>query len=215
MDSDVEARRIFIENLTGTLQVIAKDVKVQVEFDPRSVSRYRLLGYENRMLEREEFEDDTVDAGEIGAGHTVTALYEIKFRDDVDDIGALRVRFKAPEGGASQLITQSIPAAIVRDEPGQASSPARLSLVVASFAEKLRGSYWVRNLDYNEIKRQHLALPSHLRERKDVAQLASLIDQAARLDEREDKFREDQPADGQAWDRVPILAQTRSTSASE
>jgi Ca-activated chloride channel family protein len=77
IDTPAEARKIFVEQLTGTLVTIAKDVKIQVEFNPREASAYRLLGYENRMLAAEDFNDDTKDAGEIGAGHTVTALYEV------------------------------------------------------------------------------------------------------------------------------------------
>ena len=79
VDKPEEARRVFTENLTGLLQVIAKDVKIQVEFDKRKVARYRLLGYENRALKKEDFANDKIDAGEIGAGHTVTAIYEVKF----------------------------------------------------------------------------------------------------------------------------------------
>ena len=77
VDTLKEAERVFVENLTGTLQIIAKDAKVQVEFNPQTVSRFRLLGYENRRLAQEDFRDDDVDAGEIGSGHSVTALYEI------------------------------------------------------------------------------------------------------------------------------------------
>ena len=77
VDNRTEARRVLVEEMTGTLVTIAKDVKIQVEFNPRQVAGYRLIGYENRMLRTEDFNDDTKDAGEIGAGHTVTALYEI------------------------------------------------------------------------------------------------------------------------------------------
>jgi Ca-activated chloride channel family protein len=77
VDNRTEARRVLVEEMTGTLVTIAKDVKIQVEFNPRQVAGYRLIGYENRMLRAEDFNDDTKDAGEIGAGHTVTALYEV------------------------------------------------------------------------------------------------------------------------------------------
>ncbi|MEM7357301.1 MAG: von Willebrand factor type A domain-containing protein, partial [Acidobacteriota bacterium] len=96
VDTLDEARRIFVENLTGTLQTLAADARVQVEFDPRVVTRYRLLGYENRDLADERFRDDTADAGEIGVGHSVTALYEIKLRRPPrprDEIGTLRLRY--------------------------------------------------------------------------------------------------------------------------
>jgi len=77
IDSAAEARKVFVEQVDGTLATIAKDVKIQVEFNPERVASYRLIGYENRMLKKEDFNNDTIDAGEIGAGHTVTALYEI------------------------------------------------------------------------------------------------------------------------------------------
>ena len=76
IDSLNEARKVLVEELSSTLQTIAKDVKIQIEFNPAVVTEYRLIGYENRMLRREDFNNDKIDAGEIGAGHTVTALYE-------------------------------------------------------------------------------------------------------------------------------------------
>ena len=83
VDTLEQAHRVFVENLTGMLQVIAKDAKVQVDFNPAVVSRYRLIGYENRDVADQDFRNDTVDAGEVGAGHNVTALYEVKFKDEV------------------------------------------------------------------------------------------------------------------------------------
>jgi Ca-activated chloride channel family protein len=77
IDTLNEARKVLVEQLSGTLQTIAKDVKIQVEFNPSVVAEYRLIGYDNRMLRREDFNNDKIDAGEIGAGHTVTALYEL------------------------------------------------------------------------------------------------------------------------------------------
>jgi len=109
VDTLEEARRIFVENLTGTLQVIAKDAKIQVEFNPHVVSRYRLLGYENRDIADDQFRDDKVDAGEVGAGHSVTALYEIKFQDDAKGEAMLvRVRYKDPESGAVIEVAQKL-----------------------------------------------------------------------------------------------------------
>ncbi len=84
VDTINEARRLFVNNLTGTLETIAKDAKVQVDFNPEVVARYRLLGFENRAIADEDFRDDSVDAGEIGAGHSVTALYEIKRHPDAE-----------------------------------------------------------------------------------------------------------------------------------
>ena len=81
VDTIGQAQRVFVENLTGMLQVIAKDAKVQVEFNPEVVSRYRLIGYENRRVADQDFRVDTVDAGEVGAGHAVTALHELKLHE--------------------------------------------------------------------------------------------------------------------------------------
>ncbi|MDJ0852778.1 MAG: von Willebrand factor type A domain-containing protein [Myxococcota bacterium] len=205
VDRSSEARRVFVENLTATLQVIARDVKIQLEFDPEAVSRYRLLGYENRLLEPEDFDDDAVDAGEIGAGHSVTALYEVRFRHRTGDVGTLRLRYKDPSGGPSRLIERRIRSGVVRRDISEASSPARLSFVVATFAEKLRGSYWVRKVRYEDLESLYRELPAALRSREDVAELGSLVDSAARLDDRTNKFANDQPVAGLEFDRVPIL----------
>ena len=95
VDSLSEAQRIFVEDLSGTLQVIAKDAKVQVDFNPETVSRYRLLGYENRDVAYEDFRDNAVDAGEIGAGHSVTALYELKLREGAEgSLGTVYMRYE-------------------------------------------------------------------------------------------------------------------------
>ena len=98
VDSWEESQRVFMENLTGMLQVIARDVKIQVDFDPNVVERYRLLGYENRDVADDKFRDDKEDGGEIGSGHTVTALYEIKFKDGArGDVGTVFIRHKNPD----------------------------------------------------------------------------------------------------------------------
>ncbi len=124
IDSFKEAQKVLVEETGGTLDTIAKDVKIQVEFNPAVVSEYRLIGYETRALNREDFNNDKVDAGEIGAGHTVTALYEItpvgsgaelndplRYGDETADgrsrggeIGFLKMRYKLPEGAESRLV---------------------------------------------------------------------------------------------------------------
>lgn len=202
-----EARRIFVEQATGTLQVVAKDVKIQLEFDRDRVARYRLIGFENRMLQNADFGDDRVDAGEIGAGHTVTALYEVKFRGEIP-AGAfahLRLRYKAPQGGDSRLVEAPLSTQMVRPSIEQASASARLALVAALFAEKLRGSYWVRNVSYDDILRQQAALPAALRDRQDVAELSGLIRQAKHLDRRADRFEKDHPVSSMDFDHVPVV----------
>ncbi|WP_241758209.1 vWA domain-containing protein [Myxococcus landrumensis] len=99
VDSLMAARRVFQEQLGGTLEVIAQDVKLQVEFDPKQVARYRLIGYENRDIADQSFRDDRVDAGELGSGHTVTALYELELKPDAGEgLATVRVRAKKPRG---------------------------------------------------------------------------------------------------------------------
>ena len=203
-----EAKKIFVEQLTGTLQVIAKDVKIQVEFDKKKVSRYRLLGFENRRLENHQFDDDKVDAGEIGAGHTVTAMYEVKLTEAAKDgnFATLRIRHKQPEGGASAKIEKNVPYTVVRAEYAKTSGPTRLSFVAAAFAEKLRGSYWVRNLEWNHLVGLWEDIPGPVRNRTEVQELGDLIRKARSLDKRGDKFEKEYgPVAGMDFDNVPVL----------
>jgi Ca-activated chloride channel family protein len=158
VDNLNEARRVFVENLTGTLQVIARDAKIQVEFDPATVSRYRLLGYENRAVADDDFRNDDVDAGEVGAGHSVTALYEIKFHQGdghTDDVVGraltVRVRYQDPD----TLVVNEVSRELWRDDLGtslQDASPWFLfTAAVAEYAEILRGSYWAQGSDLEDV----------------------------------------------------------------
>ncbi|MBW2527948.1 MAG: von Willebrand factor type A domain-containing protein [Deltaproteobacteria bacterium] len=200
-----EARRVFVDNLTGTLQVIAKDVKIQVEFDPTLVARYRLIGYENRALAKRDFANDRVDAGEIGAGHAVTALYEVKFHRTDGNFGKLRIRFKRPNGSRSELVQHELPSSVVRGSFDSASSPTQLSHVAATFGEKLRGSYWVRNVSYDQILGMYEQLSSSIKSDERVAELGKLIRKAQSLDSRGDKFEQEMPVAMMDFDRVPVL----------
>ncbi|MDO9342581.1 vWA domain-containing protein [Pseudomonas pergaminensis] len=152
IDNLREARKVLVDQLSSTLAVVARDVKLQVEFNPARVSEYRLLGYENRALKREDFNNDKVDAGEIGAGHTVTALYEIVPKgekgwleplrygaapvagDTSAELAMLRVRYKPAAGGDSQLIERPI-----SHESTNASDDLRFAAAVAAFAQQLKG----------------------------------------------------------------------------
>ncbi|WP_397438899.1 von Willebrand factor type A domain-containing protein [Pseudomonas chlororaphis] len=159
IDNLREARKVLVDQLGSTLAVVAKDVKLQVEFNPAQVSEYRLLGYENRALKREDFNNDKVDAGEIGAGHTVTALYEIVPKGEQgwleplrygqaqassesnikdDELAMLRVRYQAPQGGSSRLIERPILASQQHGKLAQASDDLRFSAAVAAFAQQLK-----------------------------------------------------------------------------
>jgi Ca-activated chloride channel family protein len=207
VDTLEAAQKIFGDQLGGTLDVIAKDVKVQVAFDERTVDRYRLLGFENRMLDKRDFSNDHIDAGEIGAGHTVTAIYEVKLRSTEPPLplGQLRIRYKDPSSSASRLLERAIPGAIVRRSFAEASAPTKLSLVVAAFAEKLRGSYWARNESYDDILARWDELPDSLRRRTDVVELRTLIETARSLDRRGDRFDALLPVAKMDFDRVPVL----------
>gem|GEM_PF-998296 len=203
VDGLKEAHRIFVQNLTGTLQVVAKDVKLQVEFDPKDVSLYRLLGYENRMLTKQAFRDDRVDAGEVGAGHSVTALYEVKLREGATQLGTLRIRYKAPEGGDSKELETKLPVTALRPSFTTAESTTRLAYVAAAFAEKLRGSYWTRPLTYASLLELWQGVA--LKERQDVSELGDLIRKAAAIDQRQDRFESLAPLKSMDYDQAPSV----------
>ena len=145
VDTLNEAKRVFVENLTGTLQVIAKDAKIQVEFNPETVSRFRLLGYENRRLAHEDFRDDTVDAGEVGAGHSVTALYEIKLhKNAVGKLATVSIRHEDPDTGNVTEVNTSISTDALKGSFEETTPTFQLAASVAEFAEILRGSFWAQ-----------------------------------------------------------------------
>jgi Ca-activated chloride channel family protein len=153
-----EARRVFVENLTGTLQTIAQDAKVQVEFDSTRVLRYRLLGFENRDVADRDFRNDKVDAGEIGAGHEVTALYEIKLapRATKGTLATVRLRYARPDadaGGRPRVreLERRFDSGAMERRFEDASPRFRLDAAVAEFAELLRGSYWAREGKWSDV----------------------------------------------------------------
>ena len=154
VDTLSEARRIFVEDLTGTLQVIAKDAKIQVDFNPEVVSRFRLLGYENRYLENHQFRDDTVDAGEVGSGHCVTALYEVKLHEGASGkIATASIRYADPDSQKVTEVGEDIFLSDLSASFETASAPFRLTAAVAEFAEILRESYWAKDGSLEEVRR--------------------------------------------------------------
>ena len=184
VDTLAEARRLFVENLTGTLQYIAQDAKIQVEFDAETVRSYRLLGYENRDVADEDFRNDEVDAGEVGAGHTVTALYEIKINDDVTDddtLATVRVRYEDPDSGEVSEISETVTKGDLSTEFTEASARYQLSAVVAEFAELLRQSYWAREGSLSDVEVEADRLRRILPDDSDVAEFAELASIAARI----------------------------------
>lgn len=164
-----EAKKVLVEEVGGTLHTIAQDVKIQVEFNPALVSEYRLIGYETRHLEREDFNNDAVDAGDVGAGHTVTALYEItpvgtgqvdplRYGSDTattggsDEIAFLKMRHKLPGESVSQLIEQPVTPEVVYDDITLAGTEAQFATAVAAFGQKLKDSVYGTDMTWAEIE---------------------------------------------------------------
>ena len=175
IDSLTEARRIFSENLVGTLQVIAKDAKVQVDFNPDVVSRYRLLGYENRRVADEDFRNDAVDAGEVGAGHSVTALYELKLIDDADGaMATVAVRYEDPDTGEVSELSREFQRSDLAAGFEKASPRFQMAAVVAEYAELLRGSYWAQDGSLNAVVPEARRVRDLLAEDVSVAEFADL-----------------------------------------
>lgn len=179
IDSPREAQRVFGEGLSATLTTIARDVKVQLAFDTDAVLAWRLIGYENRDVADKDFRNDAVDGGEIGAGHEVTALYEVVLADELPaSIGHVYLRAKPPGPDApAREWTVPIRRTQLRSEWGDASHDLRLAASAALFAEKLRGSPFVEELGWEEITRLLHPLPAT----KDVLELRELVRTAERL----------------------------------
>ena len=166
IDTINEARKALVDGASAMLFPIATDVKIQVEFNPQSVSEYRLIGYETRLLNREDFNNDKVDAGDIGAGHTVTAIYEVTPRDSkaalndplrygteppkntaaTDELAFLKIRYKLPGEDASKLITTPVGAAT-----GTAPADALFATAVAAFGQILRGGQYTGTYSYDDV----------------------------------------------------------------
>lgn len=169
VDSLSEARKVLVSELSSTLFTIAKDVKIQIEFNPAEVLEYRLIGYENRMLAREDFNNDKVDAGEIGAGHRVTALYEIvpvgrKGRIDPlrysapiaptnksGELAHLRLRYKHPDADESRLLEYPILKSSILPK-GRTSEDFRFAASVAAFGQLLRGGKYISDFDFDDVR---------------------------------------------------------------
>jgi len=152
VDSDEQARRVFVDDLAATLNTIASDVKIQVEFNPKRVRRYRQLGYENRQLAKEDFRNDAVDAGEIGSGQSVTALYEVELSGrSREPLGTVRVRYRRVDTGAVEEIAHAIRPSDVAKRFVDAEARFKLAMCVAEFAELLRGSPYAAGNDYANV----------------------------------------------------------------
>ena len=170
IDTLAEARKVLVEEMQSTLLTIARDVKIQIEFNPAQVSEYRLIGYENRVLRREDFANDKVDAGDIGAGREVTALYELTPAgagaerlpalryagarmapaSPTGEVAHLRLRYKLPQAAASRLIETPILRRDARSQPGESM---RFAAAVAAYADALRGGTRIEGWGWDDIAR--------------------------------------------------------------
>jgi Ca-activated chloride channel family protein len=175
IDTLSEARKVLVQEATASLFTIAKDVKLQVEFNPATVAEYRLVGYESRSLNREDFNNDKVDAGDVGSGHTVTAIYEItpvgskaNLVDEsryatperartveggkANEYGFLKIRYKLPNGFRSKLLQQ--PILVNGGVPSSLQQDVDFSTAVAGFAQLLRGGEYTGSLTFEDVIQQ-------------------------------------------------------------
>jgi Ca-activated chloride channel family protein len=168
----MEARKVLVEEMGSTVFTIANDVKIQIEFNPAQVAEYRLIGYETRLLNREDFNNDRIDAGEVGSGHAVTALYEItppgsasRLVDELrygeagetpssegNELAFLRIRYKLPGASESRLIEQPILAS-ARTTFDSAPADARFAIAVAAFGQLLHNDPNVGGMTLSDVQR--------------------------------------------------------------
>ena len=171
IDSVDEGRKVLVEEMRATLNTVASDVKLQIEFNPAQIAEYRLIGYENRMLREEDFNNDNIDAGEIGAGKTVTALYELTpvggstlheprryethssspAKNTSSELAYLRIRYKPVGANDSILLSHAVTPAQVRTKLTAASSDFRFAAAVAGFGQLLRGGNYLGQYNYDDI----------------------------------------------------------------
>jgi Ca-activated chloride channel family protein len=203
IDTLKEARKVLVREFTSTVFPIAKDLKFQIEFNPAVVAEYRLIGYETRLLNREDFNNDKVDAGDIGSGHTVTALYEITLTGDegaIDplrygeettqatdkdgEIGFLKMRYKLPNQDESTLITTPVELDDIYRDIDNAPRDARFAAAVAAMGHKMSKSDYLKDFSYDDII--DLAVDTKGRDRFGYrAEFVELVDAAKRISERQ------------------------------
>jgi Ca-activated chloride channel family protein len=212
VDALDEARRVFVENLTGTLETVAKEAKAQVEFDPRSVVRWRLLGYENRDVADRDFRNDRIDAGELGAGHQATALYEVRLRDGAsgaDRIATLRLRWKSVAEKRVLEESRELRAHDLDRSWEGASANLRQAALAAAFAEKLKETAAGDDLAWRTLRREAARLDFDGGRNRSAADLGDLIGRAARIAgasrDRDDRVPGDDALDRRERERNPRL----------
>lgn len=185
VDTPEEAHRLFTEDLTGTLQTVALDARAQVEFDRDAVAAYRLVGYENRAIDDRDFTNDGVDAGAIGAGHSVTALYALRSGDGhwQGRLATIRLRWTDPDSGRVDEIIHEVHAADLARDFASTDPFFRLDAVVASTAEVLRGSPWIGELQLTDIADVAYREAEDLPPTDEVHGFLDLLERLARMEE--------------------------------
>jgi Ca-activated chloride channel family protein len=186
LDPSQQAQEVLAGQLADTLQTVAKDARIQVQFNPSRVRRYRLIGYENRDLEDQRFRDDTVDAGEVGSGQCSTALYELELVPRTPggpdtDLGTVWVRYRHADTGQVEEISRPLAGSIVRPRSVEEDPRFFLAAGAARFAEWLRQSEHVQHTALAEIQHVLDAVSAALPLDQDVQDLAALAHQAEGL----------------------------------
>jgi len=179
VDDMREAKRLFIDNLTSTLQTIAMDAKVQVDFNPDVVARYRLVGFENRAIADEDFRDNTVDAGEIGAGHSVTALYEVKlYPEAYGNIATVYLRWQDPDTRQVVEMSKDFSAGELSRSFERSDPYFQRAVIVAEYAEILKESYWAEESSLRDVYREALRVSEYFSRDNDMSEFIELIRRA-------------------------------------
>ncbi len=182
VDDIDEARKLFIDEITGTLQTIALDAKVQVEFNTDVVMRYRLVGYENRAVADEDFRDNEVDAGEIGAGHSVTALYEIKLYPEAHGrVATVFMRWEDPDTHQVVEISQDYDTNQIAFDFEEADPYFQRAVVVAEYAEILKGSYWAEESSMDDVYDEARRISEYIYRDGAMEEFVDLVREARRL----------------------------------
>ena len=191
VDSIDEAQKLFVEDLTSTLQVIALDAtpaltggtrEIQVDFNPDVVAYYRLIGYENRDVADQDFRNDAVDAGEIGAGHSATALYAVMFRPNTDGrIATVQLRWEDPDSHQVTEINGNFNTWDLAASFEEASPRYQLAVIVAQYADVLRHSPWAAGTSNQQLVNHAYRLSSILWDDAEVVEFASLVSRASHI----------------------------------
>jgi Ca-activated chloride channel family protein len=182
VDDMPEARRLFVDEITGTLQTIAMDAKVQVDFNPDVVMRYRLVGFENRAIADDDFRDNSVDAGEIGAGHSVTALYEVKLYPEAHgNIATVFMRWQDPDTRQVVELSRDFSTGDLAYEFEDANPYFQRAVIVAEYAEILKQSYWAEGSSLSHVYHEAVRIHEYLPHDERMNEFMGLIKEAYHL----------------------------------